>query len=292
MALSGSAALTTEVRRQIDLLAAAAERQGLSLDTLTATFNESCLIAAALAIESPGRSAMVQMTLPHDDGPAHGGARAALSLLSATASARGLLLLQALVQPEDSDLAEVYRSGGFRYLTDLLYMDVSAARERPASRMPADVVLTTYAPELHATFLRALEDSYVDSLDCPGLTGLRTTEDVLAGHRATGVFDPQGWYVALRGDEPIGVLLTAELPQRSALEVVYVGVSHAARGQGVGNYLMAVAFARCRQRRLTAVTLGVDATNAPARALYARWGYRATHRRRVWIAALKEQFHR
>jgi mycothiol synthase len=113
---------------------------------------------------------------------------------------------------------------------------------------------------------------------------LRATEDVLAGHRATGEFDPQGWYVAISDGAPIAVLLTAPVLEGRALEIVYVGVSPSARGQGVGHRMMQVAHARARKLGLSHVTLALDATNEPARRLYERWGYAATHRRRVWIA--------
>lgn len=289
-ALSGSGAVTPEVTRQCEALTAAAVRQGLNLDLLAAACVGGRVLAAALAITSPGRSSMVQVTLPVEDAPAHAASRAVLRRLREAASARGVVLLQALVQPEDGELADVYRSVGFRYLTELLYMDCAVGRERSRAEGPPGVAVRTYSADDHALFVRGLEATYVDSFDCPGLTGLRATEDVLAGHRATGVYDPNGWYVALCDNMPVGVLLTASLPQRSALEVVYVGVAHSHRGQGVGNYLMQLAAERARALGLSTVTLGVDATNEPARRMYARWGYRAMHRRRVWIAALPEQF--
>jgi ribosomal protein S18 acetylase RimI-like enzyme len=285
LALSGQDSPTEEVRKHIDLLTDAAARQGLCLDLLVAACAHQMPVVAALAIESPGRSAIVQAALDHSGRAGAAALVEVLQLLVRSFVDRGGLLIQAVVDPDDRELPAVYRSAGFRYLTDLIYMDAPVGACTRAENAPPELRLETYSANRHDLFIRALDSSYVDSSDCPGLSGLRPTADILAGHRATGTFDPQGWYVALRAGNPIGVLLTAQAVQRSALEIVYVGVCPAGRGRGVGKHLMHVADERARQLALPIVTLAVDATNEPARRMYERCGFRATHRRRVWIAS-------
>lgn len=292
LALTGQATITPEVRRQIDALTDASRRQGLILHVFARSLGLSAPSLGAVAIESPGHSAMVQTRLAPDDRELARSLTELLIVLSEVLAARGVLVLQAMISPDESALATIFRDAGLQFLTDLLYMDGAPQHVAGARRFPRGATLATYAPARHQLFIRALESTYVDSLDCPGLTGLRKTEDVLAGHRATGIFDPNGWYVARIGEDYVGVLLTAEVVHRDALEIVYVGVSAAYRGQGVGNLLMHTAHERARALSLPCVTLAVDATNEPARHLYSVWGYHVTQRRRVWIkhlAAVKQR---
>jgi len=285
-ALSGRPQLTDDARRQIEALTLTAQAQGLRLDLLVAALRGRSPVAAALAIESPGRSVLVQAAHPENDSRNDGLLVPVLETLKQAVFDRGGLLLQAILHPEDVVLPDKYRSAGFRYLTDLLYLDAAVQGDCATVRAETlDIELQCYSNATHEVFLAALENSYVDSADCPGLSGLRPTAEVMEGHRATGKFDHNGWYVALQSRSPVGVLLTAEVARRRALEVVYIGVAPSARGQGVGKYLMRTAFDRARALSLTAVTLGVDATNEPARRLYQALGFVVTHRRRVWIAS-------
>ena len=58
--------------------------------------------------------------------------------------------------------------------------------------------------------MAALERSYVDTLDCPELCGLREKRDVLDSHRSTGKFDPNLWWlVRLGGAEALTEALEA-----------------------------------------------------------------------------------
>jgi ribosomal protein S18 acetylase RimI-like enzyme len=129
-----------------------------------------------------------------------------------------------------------------------------------------------------------LERSYAQSLDCPELTGVRTTSDVLAGHRATGEFDPGLWSVAMRGEEPVGILLLAPIPNASIAELVYCGVAQPARRKGVAHALLLRALTLTRSVSATSLTLAVDHRNVPARRLYDRWQFVPFAARAAWIA--------
>jgi ribosomal protein S18 acetylase RimI-like enzyme len=75
------------------------------------------------------------------------------------------------------------------------------------------------------------------------------------------------------------------------LEVVYMGVTPEARGQGVGDTLLARAADECARRRAAVLTLAVDSHNHPALDLYQRWAFVETARRRAWIATRPEAEH-
>jgi mycothiol synthase len=284
LAVAGQATATGAVAKQVATLKRAAGTQGLILDTLAVVFQRQVAVAAAVGVVAPGASAMVHAAVVQDGQSGVAILERLLVEVRGRLFARGIHIAQALLRPEDRDGPRAFRAAGFAYLTDLIYMSALASAECARPAIPLSLEWITYHDSTHATFIAALESSYIHSLDCPGLTGLRATEDVLAGHRATGEFDPQGWYVAISDGAPIAVLLTAPVLEGRALEIVYVGVSPSARGQGVGHRMMQVAHARARKLGLSHVTLALDATNEPARRLYERWGYAATHRRRVWIA--------
>ena len=129
-----------------------------------------------------------------------------------------------------------------------------------------------YGPETHALFGRTITETYRQSLDCPRLNGLRDIEDVLAGHKASGEFDPRLWGLLCEGDVPLGALLLARAAPAGALELVYLGLTPEARGRGLGDVLMRRALAAAAAEGGARLSLAVDSDNAPALKLYYRHG--------------------
>ncbi len=279
---------SVDVERSIAQLDDIAKAQHLRADLLVGAFDEDRVVSAALAVESPGATGLLYIPpatrSPHE--------RQAfirvLEELKRLAWQRRLRLLQALISADDKPRAKDLAAAGFRFLADLLYMDRAADLPKPRLKQRPEVSWVTYAPERRAAFIQALDATYIDSLDCPGLSDLRDTADVLAGHEATGVFNPNHWFLAMAGDVPAGVLLTAAVHNRSILEVVYMGVSAHFRGIGIGHCLLEKAVATSRREGLDGLTLAVDSINEPARGLYERWGFITTSRRAAWIAAPDE----
>lgn len=130
----------------------------------------------------------------------------------------------------------------------------------------------TYSQATHGAFGAAILGSYENSLDCPALDGTRGIEDIIAGHKAAGLFDPNDWFVLLHGEQPVAVLLLAETHQSDGMELVYLGLSPSVRGYGLGNYFMQLAEARVVEKKLDKLSLAVDAINEPALKLYYRHG--------------------
>jgi GNAT superfamily N-acetyltransferase len=166
-----------------------------------------------------------------------------------------------------------------------MYLKRAVSLGAPSTPAPLGLEWVPYAPDRETLFERAIQRTYVQSQDCPELTDLRETADVLAGHRATGVFDPGLWWVAMRGDEPVGAILLNRLETEPALEVVYMGVAQLARGQGVADALLARAVDQAAGIGANILTLAVDQRNTPARRLYARWAFVETGVRDAWIAS-------
>lgn len=80
-------------------------------------------------------------------------------------------------------------------------------------------------------------------------------------------------WVAARGGEVLGDLVLLRRAGSRRARIYSVVVAPAARGQGLGERLVAAAERSARQLGCEAVSLEVRADNAAARALYAKRGY-------------------
>lgn len=270
--------------RRVSELLRIVESRGLTLDLVFGAFQQGKLAASCVGVESPGRMALVYLPPRSSYSSRSASLVAALQALQACAWERSIVILQALVSPEDAASAAVLKRGGFRFLAELAYQDCLIATAPDSPRRCPGLRFVTYSPLTHPQFVETLDRTYVGSLDCPALTGVRETPDVLAAHQAAGVFDPRLWLLALHEQKPVGILLLSQVLSRPALEVVYMGVVADARGLGVGDALLDCAVTQCRRRGLDHLTLAVDAENTPALNLYARWGFFETARRRAWMA--------
>ena len=241
------------------------------------------LVGGCAAAASPGASAMVHLGRPGRGEIAADATAATLRRLIDESRPHGLALLEALIAPDDSASASALSAGGFRFLTRLLYLRRRLGVPHAPAARPVALEWVSYTDNALSLFLAAIEGSYVESLDCPELSNLRSTEAVLAGHRAVGEFDPGLWWTVLRDSEPAGVILLSRLSNALA-EVVYMGVAGPARGAGVGDALLARAVRSCEEGSFSALLLAVDERNAPARRLYERWRFVQTGVRSAWIA--------
>ncbi len=261
-----------------------AQASGVQSTVFVAKDAHNLIRSAALHLESPGRSALIYLS-------PKGSESVALPLMVEQiieyAKARKINLLQTLLHTGDATRARVLSKLNFQYLAELIYMQCRVAKGEVDRRgLSNRFTLHTYSSQNETLFVEALQGSYEDSHDCPALTPLRTTEDALRGHKATGIYDPSGFYVVTEGTNPVAILLTACALDRSGLEVVYMGVQRSGRRRGLGSGLLALAKNRARELGLANVTLAVDSTNEAARRLYTRAGFNEQVRRRAWIRSI------
>jgi len=271
--------------KQVSGLLAHVDRGTASLDLLFGAYAVGRLVSACVAVQSPGAAALV---FPPPAGPGEVNARGALAALEAvkdTAWSRSIRLLQVLTDPEEEQLASTLQEAGFRRLTRLLYLIRPGDLPGTCSGAAGELTWVAYTPARMRLFCEALEATYVQSLDCPELNGVRTTGDVLAGHRATGIFDPSLWWVAKRDNAAAGVLLLNGVVGESALEIVYMGVAQASRGTRVADALLDRATRAARRLGAKTLALAVDERNIRARRMYARWDFVQTMTRDAWIAS-------
>jgi mycothiol synthase len=115
---------------------------------------------------------------------------------------------------------------------------------------------------------------------------VRHIDDVLAGYRATGEFDPQRWLIVRQAGQDVGCLLLAVHPETDQWELVYLGVTPAARGAGLGRQIVRHAQWMCQRGGARQLVLAVDADNTPALKLYASAGFVAWDRRPIYLHVL------
>jgi ribosomal protein S18 acetylase RimI-like enzyme len=177
-------------------------------------------------------------------------------------------------------------------VTELLYLERATAAPLPAGTgspaAPApDFRWRPFEPAIAAEFREVMQATYVGSLDMPELEGARGLDDILAGHRAAGLFVPERWRLGRVPGEPeaAAVLLMAEAPGRDVWEVVYLGLTPAARGRGLG--LAAIRHAlELARGRASYLELAVDLRNTPAVRLYRSTGFTPRDHRSVHLAIL------
>lgn len=265
---------------------------------------------ACLAVLSEGRTGMMFLSEPPRNGDPGGATRGAAERGACIdAACAGLMarypgrvqLAQALPDPAEAWALSAYKRAGFTHITTLHSLRRPAVVRMdaplrglmvlaPAHSWPKGVRVVR-VDELGADgdrmLLRALEATYEQTLDCPELCGMRTTEDVLASHKAAGTFDPSLWWVLELNGKPEGCCLMTATPSQRALELVYLGLSPQVRGMGLGKRLLALGIAHATaHHRAWPVHCAVDQRNEPARKLYERFGFEETGRREALVRVL------
>jgi len=196
----------------------------------------------------------------------------------------------ALLYLDESSLAAPLLRNGFRQITRLQYLQRTLAEAPltppfpPGEGRPA-IQFRTYAETSPETFHSILAHTYEDSLDCPELNGLRTLDEIMAGHLAQCDNNPQLWWMAC-APQPVGVIMLADMPAWESWDISYLGVAPAARRQGIARQLVQLAMSEALSAGVPELTVAVDTRNAPAWNLYSQLGFQPGEQREVYLAKL------
>jgi len=244
------------------------------------------LLSAVMPVVSPGKT-MLLFVPTH----LHGDQLAALTrklvdAVCARAAQQGVHLAQALLEVHDDYVQGILMACGFGKLAELLYLQAVVGKVAEP-QLPAGCSWMTYSPSRHELFASAILATYQDSFDCPGLNGLRTIDDILAGHRATGDFDPDHWFLLRQNDEPVGAVLLSKVLRSDVTELVYLGLIPQRRRHGLADILMRRAAAVAYASRHGRLSLAVDAGNLPALKLYWRHGMQVIGRKTALLRDLR-----
>jgi mycothiol synthase len=248
-------------------------------------------VGYSLCLVNPGATASVFIPehFPELD-PGYSYFEVASEILRCLAESIGewdLAVLQTMVVDENSLPARIFFSAGFGVLCRLNILDAGVemeTREDPTE----DIEWLPFGQIPEERFFNLILQTYDASRDCPRLTGLRTGEEVLAGHRCAGIFEPDGWAILQFRRRDAGVLLlnsTEEDPGR--MELVYMGLAPWARGADLSRHLMRRTFEIARRKGKKTIRLAVDGENTPAIRLYEKYGFKEVARQTV-LAVLNE----
>ncbi len=152
-------------------------------------------------------------------------------------------LAQAALGVDAHERAALLLRHDFSHMADLLYMACPVGPRPPHS--PEGPFEFVVSDEIDAARLaEVVAATYEQTLDCPALNGVREIDEVLAGYRACGIFEPALWLIVRRGARDVGCLLLADHPEHDQFEIVYAGLVPAARGHHEGTWLARAALAR------------------------------------------------
>jgi mycothiol synthase len=202
---------------------------------------------------------------------------------------RDVHLAQVLFEVTHTHARLLFGDLGFIQVAELIYLQGYVPRTAKSPPLAEEMKFLPYSVENHALFAEGILQSYRDSLDCPALSGLRDIEDIIAGHRATGEHVPEMWQLLVENDRPRGVVLLSRIPHTDAVELVYLGLSLEARGNGLGSLLIQRAMHLIVADQRRSLTLAVDSKNEPALKLYFRHGMQRIAARVAMIQDLRKR---
>lgn len=254
-----------------------------------------------LAVPGSGRTVVLLVGEPGDGGEGRdrGHRERVLCVQAACRHLEGAgewVLAQTLPEPSQRWAVSAFEEAGFRRVGELATMrrgvePVTPPRE--SDWLEGVVVRTVRGwngrpmPDESALLVQALDRSYIDTLDCPELCGLRATSDVLESHRSTGEWDARLWWLVFWRGEPHGCMLFNRLPEQGSAELVYLGLSPELRGRGLGKLLLPLGLSAAVRTASTQITCAVDVRNDPARKLYGHFGFRESGRRLAMVRPLQ-----
>ena len=199
----------------------------------------------------------------------------------------GATIAQTLVDPEHRAVCRTLVDSGFEDVAELVYLARRVDKPSAGRGLSDDFRLWRYDRSTHFRFAKTIERSYTDSLDCPQLNGRRDIDDIIAGHKAAGEFDPELWMLLSDvSNRDLGVMLLNRLHNREGYELVYIGLVPEARGQRLADGLIRKAIETLAIEGGGQLITACDAANAPARKLYHRHGFGHIYARRALVMNL------
>ncbi|NLX94773.1 MAG: GNAT family N-acetyltransferase [Rhodopirellula sp.] len=275
--------------QQEEQLRAAADdlRSGAaSLDAFLEARRGTRRVGAVYGQVQPGRSAVLWLPGLVRGETVQTADRLLAAALDRVSRSRVRIAQVALEQVGPSDDA-LLRAHGFTFLADLLYL-VSLEVEFPHRRPSSPLEFFPYCEREHDRFARLVETTYQNTRDCPGLDGIRSIEDVLAGYRGSPSFNPSHWLTVRCHGRDVGCLLLTDYPKQGNMELVYMGLVVAVRGSGWGSEIVRHAQWAARRAGRPRLVLAVDSANEPALQVYTACGFQAWDRRTVYLKVFSD----
>lgn len=214
-----------------------------------------------------------------------------LTHVTAALAARGCTLAQSLLISADSAEAEALLGAGFLHLAELTYLvgetlDVGLRPTDARDDGARELHFESFEPNERERLAGVVERSYVDTLDCPALNGLRTGREMLDEYEVAGSGGAKLWRFIVHEGRDVGCLILAEHAEQDQVELVYMGLVPEARKRGWGAIVARESLRIAASLGRARVVLAVDGANQPAVKAYQRVGFLPWEQRSAFIKSL------
>ena len=259
-----------------------------ALDGLVVAATDEGILGAVWAQPSPGAAAVLwppEWVEATDARLRQAGDENLIAQAMQAIDAAGVGFTQLLFERADDPRCRAAAACGFDKVATLEYLGRALPPDEPAEPT-SRLSFTPYRDADRQRLTEVLQATYIDTLDCPGLDGLRDLGNVVDSYATIG--DPEGrvWLFAREGDREVGVLLLAHHPDSDQAELVYMGLRPEARGAGLGRALIDEAIRASQTMGAEQLVVAVDRKNTPARTQYEQAGFVAWAERQVYVRLL------
>lgn len=211
-----------------------------------------------------------------------------LSMLVEQVRSTGVVQIQAILDGSESIAEEIVELAGFTMLAELQQMALMLppnkgdAAIEPA-QVPSGLSWVDARTVSNSKLTQLLAHTFIETLDCPALNGLRGPEDVLEGFLdGQSLQTQEHWWILANGDKLLGCSFVNPLPTHAA-ELVYMGLGVTSRGRGYGKLLLEQAIRSALKLKAESFFAAVDCDNWPAIRLYGQAGFQEHARVQAWI---------
>jgi ribosomal protein S18 acetylase RimI-like enzyme len=203
---------------------------------------------------------------------------------------QGTLLAQALTLSRSASATNVFLAADYRRIGDLLYLAATLDQDHELLSAPPRVAieLVRHSPADVDRWIPLIDQTYLQTLDCPAVDGLRPTRDVLAGYLDIGRPRNDWWFIVQYEGRDVGCLILADHHPAQHAELVYMGLIPDVRGRGWGVFLAQEARRIAAQSGAEQIVLSVDAANTPALRHYQSAGFRFWEQRTILVKAYSQ----
>lgn len=235
------------------------------------------VLAALMLVHSAGKTGFLVHSPAAAPGVDLDALVALIAHVSRLAMEGGLSMVQELLTPGPSPDITALTLAGYELLAELIYMRLNIGEARTPKPVTGASRLN-YGQYTEQELGEVILRTYEESRDCPRLRGVRRIEDIIAGHKASGVFCPEEWAIYYWSGRVAGCILINDSASDQEAELVYFGVVPECRGMGISRVMLRDAVAQLVAGGKRRLSLAVDAQNDFACRLYESEGFKPTHR--------------
>lgn len=233
---------------------------------------------------APGKAAAMFPPALSDGEPVCTGRRLLRALEGKLIGIRAQIdFFHALATSDQCEDAEVLKAAGFEPLGTTLHMTCSTEIPTAAGLTRLDFAVFNGSPSSWARLESVFDETCTKTLDFPELNLIDYGNRSLSGYREAGVFQPELWQIAKLDGEDVGCVLVNALDEPGICQLVYCGLTPAARNRGLGTELAARARQLAATHGAKQLVVSVDQRNRSAIAAYRRAGFCLTDQQTLFV---------